>query len=332
MAKEKEMSQAEYGNSAVDIVLESLAKYGGRQKTGSTYRLIVCPFHKDSSPSLSVNISKPGLPVGTFNCWSCPASGPWEKLAEKCGFPKIKKWQNKEQTILELTPEEEQEMLGFRTEKNYADALNLEVISDWRPNSDWRGFSGKLITRLKGKLALDRITDEPFLLLPVSVNRKTVGYVKARLEKRDGQLSYVSSKGTWIKNKGLFPYDYIRAKARKKGYVVLVEGPRDALRLICEGIPAMAVFGVQNFGVAKANKIATLGVQPYIMADNDTAGDTLIEKATAAFKEIKIKLKKISLPKKYNKKTGRLKKLDPCNAPQEFIDSIKERLDEIYGS
>jgi DNA primase len=167
-------------------------------------------------------------------------------------------------------------------------------------------------------------------LLPVSVNKKIVGYVKAALEKRKGQLPYVSSKGTWIKDKGLFPFDYIGKKARLKGYVVLVEGPRDALRLIMEGIPALCVFGVQNFGKKKANTAASLGVQCYIMADNDPAGEVLVAKAKAAFKEIEFKLKTITLPKKKDK-FGKLIKLDPQNVGQDFIDTLKERLTEIHG-
>jgi 5S rRNA maturation endonuclease (ribonuclease M5) len=320
-----------HSNSAVDIVLESLARFGGRQKPGSTYRLICCPFHSESNPSLSVNISKPGLAVGTFNCWSCPASGNWNKLAEKCGFPLIKKWQNGEQSVLGLTEAEEQEMLGFKSEKDFATSLNVEIISDWRPNKEWRGFSGKLLSKLKAKLVIDRTTDEPFLLLPVSVNKKLVGYVKAALEKRKGQLPYISSKGEWIKDKGLFPYDYISKMAREKGFVVLVEGPRDALRLIVSGIPALAVFGVQNFGKKKANTAAALGVQCYIMADNDPAGAVLVTKAKESFKKMDLKLKTITLPKKKDKQ-GKLIKLDPQNVSQDYIDTLLERLEELHSN
>jgi 5S rRNA maturation endonuclease (ribonuclease M5) len=326
--KSKNVSSA---SSAADIVLESLARFGGKQKTGSTYRLICCPFHNERNPSLSVNISKAGLPVGTFNCWSCPASGSWNKLAEKCGFPLIQKWQRQDSEILSLSEDEEQELLGFKSEVDFASSLKVDVISDWKPHKEWRGFSGKMLCRLKAKLAIDHQTDEPFLLFPVSVNKKLVGYVKASLERKKGQLPYVSSKGNWIKEKGLFPYDYIAKKVREKGFVVLVEGPRDALRLITEGIPALAVFGVQNFGTKKAYLAAALGAQCYLMADNDPAGEVLVKKAKAAFKEIDLKLKTISLPKKKDKQ-GKLIKLDPCNVDQDFIERLKERLGELHNA
>jgi predicted ATP-dependent endonuclease of OLD family len=95
-------------------------------------------------------------------------------------------------------------------------------------------------------------------------------------------------------------------------------------------LPALCVFGVQNFGKKKANTAAALGVAVYIMADNDPAGAVLVAKAKAAFKEIDVKLKTITLPKK-NDKYGKLIKLDPQNVGQDFIDTLKERLEEIHG-
>ena len=323
-----EKDRASY-NSAMDIVIESLSKYGGTQKNGSTYRLICCPFHSERNPSLSVNLTKPGLSIGTFNCWSCPESGNWNKLAEKCGFPKIAKWQNKEQTSVELSAAEEQEMLGFKKEGDYAQALNVDIISDWIPTKMWRGFSGKLLTKLGAKLAIDKMTDEPFLMFPVVVHKKTYGYIKATLEKRKGQLPYVNTRGEWIKNKGLFPFDYATKLARIKGYIVLVEGPRDALRLLVNKIPALAVFGVQNFGRKKANTVSGIGVQTYIMADNDKAGEVLVSKAKSAFKEIDTKLKTITLPRKKDR-SGKIIKCDPCSVDQEYIDHLKERLEDLH--
>jgi 5S rRNA maturation endonuclease (ribonuclease M5) len=317
-------------NSAKDIVLSSLAAYGGKQKNGTTYKLIICPFHDDNNPSLSVNISKPGLAVGTFNCWGCSASGNWNKLAEKCGFPKIKSWQNKEQSILELTEIDEIEMMGNKSEKDFAKLLNVEIITDWNPNKRWRGFSGSLMKKLGAKLAIDKRDDTPVLLCPVSVGGVVVGYVKALMHKKKGKFSYISSKGPWIKDKGLFPYDYIKKKAKKKGYLVLVEGPRDALRLITEGIPALAVFGVQAFGKTKATYVSALGdITIYIMPDNDEAGDVLYMKAKEAFKELDIKIKRIKLPRRRDKE-GKIIKLDPCSAPIELIENLRDTLRENH--
>lgn len=40
------------------------------QNTGKDQVLVICPFHQDESPSLSVN-----LPAGLFNCFACGAKG-----------------------------------------------------------------------------------------------------------------------------------------------------------------------------------------------------------------------------------------------------------------
>jgi 5S rRNA maturation endonuclease (ribonuclease M5) len=324
------MSNLSDTNSALDIILEELAKYGGQQKTGTSYRLVVCPFHSDSSPSLSINLSKPGFKVGTFNCWSCPASGSWNKFAEKTGLRKIKDWQNKEQTISEISADDEAHLMGFRSETDYATSLGVDVITDWFPNKSWRGFSGKLLARIGAKLAIDRVTNDPVLLCPVIVNKKKVGYVKALLEKKQGRLAYVSSKGPWTKNTALFPFDYVKAKIRKMGFVILVEGPRDALRLITAGLPALAILGVQNFGDKKALILASLGIDIYVMPDNDEAGITLYKKAKESFKKLGISIKHIKLPKKKDKQ-GRIIKMDPCSAPDEVINTLKEQLEDYYN-
>ena len=325
--------QHEQYNSAEDIVLSSLASLGGKQKSGTTYKLIVCPFHNDSKPSLSVNISNPKFPVGTFNCWSCPASGSWNKLADKLGFQKIKKWQlNEASSIASISDEDEQHMMGEKTESDYAQDLRVDIIYDWRENKTWRGFPGKLMQKLKAKFALDKKDDSQVLLLPILVGGSTVGYVKAAIEKKDGQLPYVSSKGQWIKDKGLFPYDYIKKVASKKGYVVLVEGPRDALRLIMEGIPALSVFGVQSFGVKKATLVTAIGdVTVYCMPDNDDAGNVLFDKAKEAFETMDVKLKRIKLPKKKDR-SGKIIKVDPCSAPIELIENLKATLKDRHES
>lgn len=325
------MSKTDAYNSAVDIVLSSLSKYGGKQKVGSTYRLIVCPFHDDSKPSLSVNISKPGLAVGTFNCWACPASGNWNKLADKLGFPKFKKWQEDVTGMLIVNEIDEQALLGEKTEKQYADSLRVDIISDWNNKKIWRGFSGKLMSKLQARFALDRHNDEPVLFFPVKIGGHTVGYVKALVDKTPGVLPYVSSSGPWIKDKGLWPYDHIRKMIKKVGYLVLVEGPRDALRLIMAGIPALCVFGVQNFGVKKATYVMALGdAAIYIMPDNDNAGKVLYTKAKDSFKELGVKLRRIKLPREKDK-NGKIIKIDPCSASEKLIKNLKQQLEDKHG-
>src|SRR5690606_7832235 len=87
------------------------------------------------------------------------------------------------------------------------------------------------------------------LWLPVKVNNQTKGYIKARLKKQEGMTSYINAPGKWSLTYGLFPYDYaVDVMAQLDlSTMALVEGPRDALRLLSEGIPACAMLGTQSW-------------------------------------------------------------------------------------
>jgi hypothetical protein len=318
--------------SALDTIINALAKYGGKQKRHSRYTLVVCPFHDDSRPSLSVNIGNPKVPIGTFNCWSCPASGHWNKFAKKAGLPEIKHWQSTEATMFGVSESNENELLGtdvFRLTE-LARELKLIIITDWNASTDWRSFSGKLINSLDGKLAVDNRTDEQHLLFPILIDGDCVGAVKAVLHKKKGMLSYVNSGGTWVRTQGIFPYDYTQRMllAKKYKFIILVEGPRDALRLLHEGLPAVACLGSLNFSNKKLHRIISMGVagdidHVFVMSDNDSGGDSMYKLVKSTCKELDITPRRVRFPKTIN---GERVELDPCRAPQYMIENFKTYL------
>jgi DNA primase len=325
---------AQYKISAVDIIHEAIAKYGGKQKQGSTYKLVICPFHSERNPSCSVNFSKPGYSVGTFKCWSCNESGGWNKFAEKTGLPTVKKWQQiaADAQIEGLTAEEEQAMMGVElSSTKLEENLSCDILRVWKDDKTWRGFKGKLLRLLDCKLVEDRRTEEMMLLFPVYVNQELVGGVKAVLEKtKKTQLSYITSKGPWVKEKGLFPFDYVKKmlKRRRLRFVILVEGPRDALRLISAGLPAIAILGANNFSVKKAIRLLSIGLLDVVftMPDNDEGGDKCHKVIKEAFKGLS-KPQRIRLPRNKNK-AGEIIKLDPMSAPPAIIRQLKDSLRE----
>jgi len=304
--------------SATDIILDAIATYGGKQKSTKDSRLIICPYHDDRTPSLNINISKPGFKVGTFHCWGCDESGNWNKLAEKLGLPKIAKWQTEEATMHEISKDREQALLGvdmFKT-KPFADALGVDEIQHWQDNKMWRGFNGDLLHEIGCQFVIDRRTDEPHLMCVVKMHGKIVGAIKAILEKKyKKQLSYITSPGAWVKDRGIFPFDHVRKMVKKHRYrfIILVEGPRDALRLIAEGLPAVAILGANNIGQKKLLNILSIGDIQHVftMPDNDKGGKLMHE-----------------LVKEKDDK-GELIPMDPCSAPKHIIKSVKKSLREM---
>ena len=255
------------GKTAFEIIKESLDNYPGQQKMTAEHRMICCPYHDDSSPSLGIYVADgTNVPLGSFNCFGCEASGSWNKLAEKLGFPTFKDWNTsfKENTTLVEVEVEDQTIASIMTSLRSG-------YTEWPSNRKWRGFNGDVIREVGGLLIDDSYTKGIGVFFPVYIGRILRGGVKAAMKKIKGRLSYVTTKGTWIKKYGLFLFEPV--KALKLNYVVVVEGPRDALRLYIEGIPAIAILGSQNFGAAKALMLSALFPDFVIcLPDNDEAG------------------------------------------------------------
>ena len=111
----------------------------------------------------------------------------------------------------------------------------------------------------------------------IVIRGKQRGYIKAQIEKpKDKAIpSYINSSGSWSLKYGLFPYDFATQmmKAKELSTLVLVEGPRDALRLLKYGIPAMCIMGTQSWGAAKLRLLEfTSATRIVLMMDGDLAG------------------------------------------------------------
>lgn len=276
------------------------------------------------------------MPLGWFNCLGCGERGGWNKLAKKTGLPKIKEWDNKEKSVGDiLTKEDEGTLLGDdgMSLRTVFKVMNCPEAQPWPVMIDWRGFKGDLIRAVGGLIINDYHNDDVAVLFPIKIGGKTRGAVKAIYEKRTKQqLGYVTMKGEWVNNYGLFPYEYTKALIKQNGYdfVVLVEGPRDALRLLKLGIPALAALGANTFGKTKALYVQSIGADfVYAMPDNDSGGAALWRNIKGKLKG-KIPLKRLKLPREKNEK-GELIKMDPFNAPAEIMRNLKVLLKEKHG-
>ena len=160
------------------------------------------------------------------------------------------------------------------------------VANSGLKNNRWRIFKLQFLEDIGIKLAYVRkilpdgsVNDYGrwYMYLPIDIRGKTRGYIKAQIEKpKDkGIPSYINSHGSWSLKQGLFPYDHVIHMLKQQGVstVALVEGPRDALRLIRNGIPALCIVGTHSWSKSKIRLLEMAGISRIIlMMDGDVAG------------------------------------------------------------
>jgi 5S rRNA maturation endonuclease (ribonuclease M5) len=316
-----------------DIISEALRTLGGRQKMAGEYRMVQCPFHSDNSPSCGVYMHRGGkVPLGWFNCLGCGKRGGWNTFARKTGLPKIKEWDNKEKEAnAVVTQEVEDRLLGSTglTLRMLLKVMGCPEAIPWPEFMEWRGFKGQLLAAVGGLIVNDYYNDGVGVLFPVRIGKKVRGGVKAVYEKKAGQTGYITMKGgEWVEKYGLFPYDYTQAVIKQGGFnfVILVEGPRDALRLLKLGIPALAILGANTMSKTKAMFIQNMDVSIiYAMPDNDTGGSAMWKNVQASFKTIPTK--RLKLPRDRDEE-GKLIPMDPFSASREVVSNLKNLLRE----
>lgn len=129
----------------------------------------------------------------------------------------------------------------------------------------------------------------------------------------------MNSPGDWAKDHGLWPYDHVAEMLADTGMtaVSIVEGPRDALRCIAGGVPALCTFGTQSMSKAKLKKICELPIETIIpMGDGDQAGHKFNQTVKdLAPPQIKIRVARIPITKE---------RYDPYSMPQKMFKHLKQ--------
>ncbi len=327
-----------------DVIKRELAKVKGKKEQGSSV-YICCPFHRERTPSFGINtdpnLVKKGkkVPLGFGHCFGCGGKGNWNEIAELLGLKKLKNMRSdgtfKEEYVAPMSDKLKKELFdneGGLTlqdiEKEWGCVLSYPI----EKTEEWRGYSGKLLKKIGCWVSVDEY-DNKCLLMPVKVNGEIVGAQKALWEKSKNKKysSYMNYAGEWIRDVGLFPYDYTEKMLEKTGlrFVVLVEGARDALRLLSKGIPALAILGTNNWSNKKLELLTLLDIDYIVlMMDADEPGveaRTAIKKASEKKIEVRsVKLEKIqeSIVGKFEKKDA----WDPGNVPEKVLDKIIEKL------
>lgn len=311
-------------------ILSELSRFNAK-KMENRHIWVCCPFHNEKTPSCRITLVPGKFPVGSFYCFGCAEGGGWKKFAEKANLSdftgkselKVTADTNQSKAIKEkLLPTKER-----RGSKKQKQKLNM---------AEWRSIDAKILEEIGCRVI--QPSNIPFLFIPVHVQGNHVTNITARFKKHKKFPSYLMDKDEMMPTKtyGLFPYDYAErmlkrqrtwdGKKRKFTGLCLVEGPRDALRLIQEGIPAIALLGTHSWSKAKARMLKILSViydvDIVVMMDGDKAGKKAQKQVLGTIKELQIPHKKVNLCKWAEH--YKMDSLDPMDAPEDLLDKIRQ--------
>ena len=274
------------------------------------YFVILCPFHRDSNPSLRVNICD-DLPAGAFHCFSCGEHGPWNKLAEAIRLVPFEKEDSgiQEKDNVFRLMHKTLSVLKSNAEELPDTLVGLEPIPD---SFQWRQCDKSFLEALGAKLWWDRARDLNFLYFPLTMGQQYVGYTLCNLDRNKSKVKYLSHADTL---KTFFLYDF----APNNSDLILVEGHADALRLFRYGIPVLGIFGTENWGpIKKSYLYAKAPKKVWILFDGDDAGHKASQKIFTDLREgceVDILYLPIQEPK-----------LDPDSMPESWVLQLKGNL------
>jgi hypothetical protein len=241
-------------------VRDTLLRKGIRGKVSGSRLFIACPFHKEVEPSCTVNLKAGKFPVGSFKCFGCGKRGTWNDLAAQIGAAVDSEEYDPGDPFLNI----EEEMLG-NIEHDY------QLPRGCKPwTSKWRKLPIEFLQQFDPLKWYDTQDEVYRVLFPVVINDDTIGHIGAYLpaDKHKVSVRYRDSAGAGWKLKALFPWNQIESN-----YLVLVEGPYDALRLMYHGISAAAILGTNNWSKIKADLVVSRAFDKvFILMDGDTAG------------------------------------------------------------
>jgi 5S rRNA maturation endonuclease (ribonuclease M5) len=319
-----------------EIVTSSLHKIGGLNNSGSIW--ICCPFHVETKPSCSVAGDSSVVPIGTFHCFGCGKSGSWNTLAKEIGAPTIDSRLLRSE--FEATPRITKSTYFDDSVENYLLANGFNVYTKWSDPDisnlqffkKWYSINGKLLFNIGAYLVKEKDGIHR-LFLPVIIWNKIYGATRVAREKKDGVKMYLNTPGNWAEDFGLFPFDYVvnRMERYNTDFIILVEGPRDALRLINLGFPAIATLSANSFSDKKADIISSIrGVSKiYIMPDADMAGDKMLDLCRLKLKN-KVGTSYIRLPE-LTVVNGEQKRTDPQSVDLSFLRNLRSKLRLVHN-
>ncbi len=335
------------------LVREELNTLPGPKKDLGNKFMICCPYHNDKNPSgiIGLDPNEREGPIGYFHCFGCGKNVKWNDLATTLNLRRFSRPKKLDMDHFADPKTFRAEFFGSKSERLKFPELKQLTFKPSFPFDEWRSVSSKLLTRVGARYVFHEEWRMPFVWLPVNINGKLRGYVKAKIEKpTDGKPSYLNAKAAdgvnWSRKWGLLYFDYALKLMRAQNVrtMVLCEGPRDSLRYLKRKIPAVSVLGALNWSTNKRELLEDAGVEKLVLSfDGDEAG---IAATRAVYKNCKhffdvkyLALWKERVPlmtksgEQMTKDLGNGKKqllwdneLDPFNCPDRFIDAVAKEI------
>jgi len=257
------------------FIVEELNKKGIRiaeNRPSSEHLKTFCfKGHDLKTPSLSISKK-----TGRFHCFGCGIGGPsWNVLAGLIGAAPIGEDEGPDPFRI-LNDDLEQ-----RIKKAQPTTASLPWDLDpWV--GGWRKVSARTMKKVKASSWYDDKMRCYCAMLPIYMYKELQGWVARRLDKKK-ERKYKNNYGLDVRY-WFYPFDVV-ARMKTK-VVVLVEGPYDALRLIDNGIPALAVLGSGNYSPESRVHLINLQVKKVVVAtDGDAAGDKCRLEITPSLEE-----------------------------------------------
>lgn len=246
---------------------------------------IRCPYHNggnERTPSFKINLDGSRFEVGTGYCYACKKRTVWNELADKLG-------------VQQLKPSSLVHGVGtFSFNDMGATLPDLSTMLDW-PEQDWRTINPSTLKDYGAKLELRH--GEVYLYLPVHIRKTYVGGIHCAMsitkeEKADGKKAYLNVDGQWSATS---VFGYNQAK-RMRGPLIVVEGPRDTLRVAQLGGRVIGLLGAAV--TPEKIKLITSLDPPYVigLTDPDEAGDLAQELLKRHLQEAYIETIRVRLP------------------------------------
>lgn len=238
-----------------------------RNRAGVEWQCL-CPFHEDTSPSFSVNVSK-----GLFICYACGAKGNGDALARKLGARPIERLPESIENLIAKIEQFEKDVQPTPSKRVSGDVWAARFqIGAWE--QPWRDRLGDEFTvGLAKQFALGYDYIQHALVVPIfDWNGSAEGGVRRRLGAFDGP-KYLYTKGFKTSQHlyGAWQVRCANPSGRPKK-VAVVEGTIDALSLWAVGIQAVALLGSQVSAAQKRLFERLDAVEYVVMTDRDAAG------------------------------------------------------------
>ena len=247
---------------------------------------VTCPFHKngqESKPSCFIYIgsadSERKAKYGTYHCFTCGESGPFEKFVAGCLDSSVDyaiRW------LLARFPSERSSRvdlgsdikLNLNSEKfvKSIDPAILEEYQDWCPYLAQRGLSREICK----KFGVKYDPETRNVIFPCyDLHGNLVMLHKRSI---DTKMFYLDKDV----EKPIFGLDkLVNANVRK---ILITEGPFDALKANQFGFPACATLGMLT--ESQIEQINATNLKSiYIMFDNDDAGESFKRKLKSKLKK-----------------------------------------------